>query len=265
MTENYCNNCGKSGHVFHQCKIPITSNGIISFRNNNNNVEYLMICRKDTLGYIDFLRGKYNITDVQYIVDMVDQMTIGEKRKLLVHEFDKLWNDLWGENNIVKYKNEEYTSREKFNQLKKGFFVENDVVSIVTIIEKSNTKWVEPEWGFPKGRRNFQEKDYACALREFEEETGYSSSLLNNVNNICPFEEIFTGSNYKSYKHKYYLTYMKNADSDVKTKHQDCEVSQVKWMSYKECMFHIRDYNLEKKQVLKTIHNIITSFRIFLL
>lgn len=206
MTENYCNNCGKSGHVFHQCKIPITSNGIISFRNNNNNVEYLMICRKDTLGYIDFLRGKYNITDVQYIVDMVDQMTIGEKRKLLVHEFDELWNDLWGENNIVKYKNEEYTSREKFNQLKKGFFVENDVVSIVTIIEKSNTKWVEPEWGFPKGRRNFQEKDYACALREFEEETGYSSSLLNNVNNICPFEEIFTGSNYKSYKHKYYLT-----------------------------------------------------------
>lgn len=265
MTDNYCNNCGKSGHVFHQCKIPITSNGIIAFRNNNNNIEYLMICRKDTLGYIDFLRGKYNTSDVQYIIDMVDQMTLGEKRKLLVHDFDTLWNDLWGENNISKYRSEESTSRDKFNHLKAGFFVGNDIVSIVTIIEKSNSKWVEPEWGFPKGRRNFQEKDYACALREFEEETGYASNLLHNVNNICPFEEIFTGSNYKSYKHKYYLAYMKNVDSEIVTQHQDCEVSQVKWMSYEECLFHIRDYNLEKKNILQTIHNIITSFRIFLL
>ena len=27
----YCNNCGKQGHQYHQCKLPITSYGIICF------------------------------------------------------------------------------------------------------------------------------------------------------------------------------------------------------------------------------------------
>jgi hypothetical protein len=70
MNDNYCNNCGKHGHLYHQCKMPITSIGIIAFRYNKNRqnidntngvLEYLMIRRKDTLGYIDFMRGKYSV------------------------------------------------------------------------------------------------------------------------------------------------------------------------------------------------------------
>ena len=60
---NYCNNCGKTGHLFHNCKIPITSLGVIAFRSNKGIIEYLMIRRKETLGYIDFMRGKYQLTD----------------------------------------------------------------------------------------------------------------------------------------------------------------------------------------------------------
>ena len=113
MTDNYCNNCGKQGHLYHQCKLPITSSGVIAFRiNDKNEIQYLMMCRKDTLGYIDFLRGKYNIHDQQYINEMIDQMTISEKQKLIEHDFDYLWNDLWGSFNITKYKNEESNSRE---------------------------------------------------------------------------------------------------------------------------------------------------------
>jgi hypothetical protein len=53
--DHYCNNCGKSGHLYHHCKLPITSNGIIAFRKNNDNIiEYLLIRRKDTLGHIVF-------------------------------------------------------------------------------------------------------------------------------------------------------------------------------------------------------------------
>ena len=32
----FCNNCGKQGHLYHQCKHPITSNGIIAFRRKNS-------------------------------------------------------------------------------------------------------------------------------------------------------------------------------------------------------------------------------------
>ena len=31
MNKNSCNNCGKQGHSFHQCKLPVTSYGIILF------------------------------------------------------------------------------------------------------------------------------------------------------------------------------------------------------------------------------------------
>jgi hypothetical protein len=70
MNENYCNNCGKPGHSYIQCKIPITSNGIIVFRMNQNTPEYLMIRRKDSLGYVDFMRGKYSVSNKHYILNM---------------------------------------------------------------------------------------------------------------------------------------------------------------------------------------------------
>ena len=103
---NYCNNCGKIGHLFHQCKIPITSIGVIAFRVNNinDNIQYLLIRRKDTLGFIDFLRGKYSLINKEYILNMLNQMTEQEKEKLIMHSFDELWKMLWGDNNITKYK-----------------------------------------------------------------------------------------------------------------------------------------------------------------
>ena len=123
------------------------------------------------------------------------------------------------------------------------------------------------EWGFPKGRRNYQEKDFDCALREFSEETGYHHSLLKNINNLLPFEEIFTGSNYKSYKHKYYLTFMDYSDSnnlvDMKS-FEPSEVSKMEWKTYEDCMKNIRNYNLEKKRLITNIHNTITYYLFYI-
>jgi 8-oxo-dGTP pyrophosphatase MutT (NUDIX family) len=52
---------------------------------------------------------------------------------------------------------------------------------------------MEPEWGFPKGRRNYNEKDIDCALREFSEETGYSKYSLKNIENIQQFRRNIYG------------------------------------------------------------------------
>ena len=43
-------------------------------RRLNSNI--LLICRKDSLGYIDFLRGKYPLYDQKYIQALVDEMTL---------------------------------------------------------------------------------------------------------------------------------------------------------------------------------------------
>lgn len=265
--DNYCNNCGKYGHLYHQCKTPITSFGIIVFRMKDDIPQYLMIRRKDTLGYIDFMRGKYSIYNKYYIMNMLMQMTIEEKNKLLEDDFDKLWLELWGTSSSVlsQYKSEEVTSKEKFNLLKEGVYTKLGFYNMTQLIQESKNfdSWIEPEWGFPKGRRNYQESDYECALREFSEETGYQAKKLKNVHNILPFEEIFTGSNYKSYKHKYYLMYMRYEDTNVSTNYQIDEVSQMTWKDYDDCISSMRTYNLEKIRLITNIQNAIQKYKIY--
>jgi len=78
---NFCNNCGRQGHLFHQCKNPVTSIGIIVFtKNSDNQLEYLMIRRKDSLGYVDFIRGKYPLFNKRYLKNIISEMTDDEKK-----------------------------------------------------------------------------------------------------------------------------------------------------------------------------------------
>jgi 8-oxo-dGTP pyrophosphatase MutT (NUDIX family) len=265
----YCNNCGKDGHVFSQCKIPITSFGIILFRLNKGTPEYLMIRRKDTLGYIDFLRGKYLVHNKYYIMNMIKQMTTEEKEHLRVKTFDQLWLNIWGKESSEtslcnQYKMEEINSKEKFETLKRGVYDGNRFFSLASMIDECEKyKWTEPEWGFPKGRRNYKEKDYDCALREFKEETGYNTGVLMNFQNIFPFEEIFMGSNYKCYKHKYYLTYIDYTHSlNYDGNFQKSEVSKLEWKTIDECLKSIRDYNLEKKRLLINVNECLKKYKV---
>jgi len=281
--------------------MPITSYGLIVFRKrpmNNMNasasaftgdglpskaivrtptakvIEYLMIRRRDTLGFIDFMRGKYSVYDKSYIVNMIVQMTVDEKQRILTQPFGNIWRDLWGgepANLNVQYRNEEQISRDKFNTLRSGVLLKHDFYTLETLVQttmqdlnnNNNTSiWEYAEWGFPKGRRNYQEKDYDCAVREFCEETGYTRSAngLIPIQNIMPFEEIFMGSNYKSYKHKYYLTYMPYEESIRECAVQSSEVSCAEWKTYEDCMASIRHYNVEKKRVLENVHQTILQY-----
>ena len=257
----FCNNCGRSGHMFHQCKNPIISIGFIVFRcNENGEREYLMIRRKNTLGYVDFIRGKYPLLDRHYLVNIISEMTDDEKESIMTHSFEKLWNDLWGEQ-VNTYFNEEKISRNKLNQLRNGTHF-----TLSELIEESNAKqrWHEPEWGFPKGRRNYMENDYMCAVREFEEETGYKKELMNVIHNIIPYEETFIGSNLRCYKHKYYLAYMPYENTLQTSNFQKSEVSQMEWLTFNNAIKVIRNYNKEKKTLLRNVDITLNNFVIII-
>lgn len=262
---NYCNNCGKSGHLFHNCKMPIMSLGAIALRYNDGVIEYLMIRRKETLGYIDFMRGKYPINDVEYISNMLNQMTNEEKHNILHKDFDELWIKIWGnEGYNNKYKMEETSSKEKFNNLREGNFgIEHNTLKTLLDNIHTDNEWTETEWGFPKGRRNYQENDYDCAVREFCEETGYKYNVLNPIQNVVPYEETFMGSNYKSYKHKYFLMYMKYADTIDVSKFQKSEVSKMEWFSVDQCLDKIRSYNLEKQDIIRKVDSCLKKMRLY--
>ena len=265
MSSSYCNNCGKIGHLFHQCKSPIVSYGVIAFRNGpRSNREYLMIRRKDTLGFIDFIRGKYSVYNKEYVLNMIRQMTNREKSRLKTDSFSTLWKDLWGEttdfsSNTEQYRSEEINSRNKFELLRGGVYTKTDSYNLENLIDFTPPIWIDPEWGFPKGRRNYQEKEYDCSVREFCEETGYKPEQLTLIKNLQPVEEIFMGSNYKSYKHKYYVMAMKYEDTLLPRNVQTCEVSDSCWLDAETCLRMIRPYNIEKKRALKSVEDALSE------
>lgn len=298
--QQYCNNCGKYGHLFSNCIVPITSLGIIAFRKKttsidstvdtyssvssvsdtshvneqvieistsyenkklNNEFEYLMIQRIDSFGYVEFMRGKYSVNNYSFLKNIIDEMTIQEKQNILTKPFDELWVSLWGEYSELQYKGEQQTSKNKYLQLKNGIKLDGITYNLESLVLSSTTRWENAEWGFPKGKRNNQEKDLDSALREFTEETGYNREYLNQVFNVLPYEEIFIGSNMKCYKNKYFLHYM-NTKSKISCGYQKSEVKNMKWLSYDECMNIIRPYNIEKKKMLTNINNALHKFYI---
>jgi 8-oxo-dGTP pyrophosphatase MutT (NUDIX family) len=266
----YCNNCGKRGHSFHKCKLPITSYGIIAFRQNpdTGNKEYLMICRKHTLGFIDFMRGKYVVYNKYYILNMIKQMTDIERKLICDAPFEIIWEYLWG---TEPYNNEENMCRDKLQMLRNGINTfKGDKYSIASLVAYCTNHYVKPEWGFPKGRRDGMETDIQCAMREFFEETGYNQETLppgldvtphyELVENIHPFQEIFMGSNYKSYKHKYYLMKMDYDYSCKWTMPENNEISEICWMPFLQALTNIRNYNLEKRKVLVHVNTLLTKY-----
>ena len=356
MNLMHCNNCGKQGHVYNDCRIPITSYGVIAFRYNPflKENQYLMVCRNNSFGFIDFMRGKYSVYNKHYIKNLIKQMTKEEIKNIKIMTFEQLWHHLWNipdttivsnnntinnntinnntiNNNTINnihhekheklfnttsqtiYRNEEISAKEKFELLKKGVVVSNlkgifdtttkntllfrgnsstndfqlspfftetnpggietmnkrdepEKYSIYSIIQECSEyeQWDEPEWGFPKGRRNHQEKDYDTAIREFTEETGVSQTYLKNIQNIYPFEENIMGSNYKSYKHKYYLMYIDYMDSLKTLPFEKNEISKVEWKTFHECNDCIRFYNLEKKRIILNIHQSLMKYALYI-
>ena len=113
---NICNNCGKQGHQFHQCKLPITSYGIILFRySDENGIQYLMIRRKNSFGYIDFIRGKYVQNNLEHLQIMFDEMSVTERENIRCNDFDTLWKTMWGieTDGTTQYRGEEFASQKK--------------------------------------------------------------------------------------------------------------------------------------------------------
>jgi len=121
----------------------------------------------------------------------------------------------------------------------------------------------ETEWGFPKGRRNINEDDYSCAVREFKEETGIPNQHLLVFRDIKPFEEVFSGTNHIRYKHTYYLGMYSDVKPDGSLVPSRCvknfckEIKDIKWFWYSDAQNRIRDNNIERKELFKRVNTTI--------
>lgn len=255
-----CRNCGIIGHIYKNCPHPIMSFGIICYKiDDDNDIKFLMIQRKDSLSFMEFIRGKYEIGNLEYIKQLLFNMTIPERDMIINLSFDDIWNYLWSQNDIYNNKNnkEYYESKFKFNSLNDNNFLKNYILSIKSIFN-------EQEWGFPKGRRKIKENDIDCAVREFFEETRINNTDITIITDILPFEEIFFGTNGIMYKHVYYVAKLKNNTINIKVDNtcieQIREIRAIKWYNYNEVLSHIKSYNTERISLFKYANNKIKDF-----
>ena len=91
----FCSNCGKNGHNYKNCKNPIISYGIMLFKYINNEFKLLLVQRKDSLSYIEFIRGKYSTTNTNKLLTILTNITKYELSMILNSDFDTLWHNLW--------------------------------------------------------------------------------------------------------------------------------------------------------------------------
>ncbi len=242
-------------------KQPITSVGIIAFTidKQTKNIKYLMIQRKHSVGFVDFVRGKYVLHNKVQIISLLAVMTETEHLRLVTEDFSEMWGEMWGGT-------EDLVAREKLEHLRKGVMTNYNVYTLGDCIKEaiSIRKWTQNDWGFPKGRKNFNESDMSCAVREFNEETGINETALSIITNIVPYEEIFTGSNFKSYKHKYYLAYIENGETSVNLAgFQKEEVGNMEWKTFPSALSSIRDYHVERKDILRNVDMVIKNLKLF--
>ena len=286
----YCNNCGKYGHVNKSCPHPVTSIGILCFKSTNtlkinykdferyvskkyinidnynfehidtlfkldmvkNNIKFLLIRRKNSLNYIEFIRGKYEKNDNEKLVSMFELMTREEIKKIKDNDFEYLWNELWKKTSNYKiYQKEFNKSKKKFNQLKDSKKLEK-LLQIEPLYDS-------PEWGIPKGRRNNHESNMDCAIREFTEETNIDKKNYKILNNLHCIQENYTGTNGIDYKHIYYLSI---ADTKCKLKNiidNNYEIGDIGWFTWEECIKLIRPYYNTKLELINKIFLLISN------
>lgn len=271
QSRKYCKNCNSLSHTNARCMYPITSIGIIlvdgityNMTDDISSINVLLVRRKDTFGYVDFLRGKPNFNNESEMSDIINEMTISEKNEIAsitkIDDVKLLRYKMWGNRKVV-FRKEEHDACYKIMLYIKTLAASG--MTLVDVINKSNTNWIEAEWGFPKGKREYMESDVKCAFREFEEETGINRSRITIFQNIHPTEEIYVGTDNRPYKHKYFIGQLVRGSPPVELGlYQKSEIGDMKWMRLEEAIRKIRPANVEKIRVLSNMQDILKKYRV---
>lgn len=274
MTLKFCHNCGSHFHKTKNCQEPTISCGLIvlklpyfqklksfeylkiddyNFKNLKNldklsyymnKIKFLLIRRKHSLNFIEFIRGKYQINKNE-LTKLFELMSPEEIVLINTNNFRNLWEKVWGNRSWLKSFEKEFQQSEiKFNTL-----IENkELFNYLTrkIIPKYNC----PEWGLPKGKRDNNESNLNCGIREFCEETSLTKENITITNNVSPITENFTGTNNKNYRSIFYLASLNKIKCKFNIKNNP-EVGDIGFFTLNQASDLIRDYHQERIKIIE--------------
>ena len=100
-------------NILHNIKIPIMSYGLIVFTiDKNKEVKYILINKKNTVGFCEIVKGTYDKKNIELSLrNVVKILTKQEVNILLNNTFDDIWKYMWN-------KNLDNNSKELFNKNK---------------------------------------------------------------------------------------------------------------------------------------------------
>lgn len=248
----------------------IKSHGIILYRIHNNAFEYLMVCRRHTFSFVDYILGKYTETDLQYIMQLICNMTYAERKLIRTKDYRHLWDRMY------------MTTRKAegvfYEQVKQKF--DKGLHTFLLLEKKLPCLWKYPEWGFPKGKLNGEnEPSLKCAIRELEEETMIKQNMYVIDQNILPFEEEFIGTNGHKYTNVFYVGSIDSSIStelntnhtshtsntcnpcipfiDTRNLNQVREISRIEWFSLKQANHVVRFHERSKLYLLNELEKVL--------
>jgi 8-oxo-dGTP pyrophosphatase MutT (NUDIX family) len=244
----------------------------------------LMICRRNTIAFINYVHGRYDCQQHDSLRHLFSTMTQEELRIIASakEKFSLIWHAFWlasfPNNTRTRYQRVHvYNRAARLHQrLYYGNGKKDDVLLssllAATKEQQHGTGYNEPEWEFPKGRSHEYERPYETALREFEEETGLSRNhvYLMCGNNLL---ERYTSYDEKEYRNYYFVGFYTGPVPVSQSTSSTCidvvidskntvltsEVSRISFLSYSECLKHIRAYHVSKKDCLKQAWEIVSS------
>jgi 8-oxo-dGTP pyrophosphatase MutT (NUDIX family) len=221
----------------------IIVDNIHKFNEYNDSIEFLLVKRRNSLNYIDFIRGKYHIQDNKQINNMFTLMSTDEINMIKTNDFNTLWCNLWLKNAYKKkYLEEMNLAKIKFYHLKKTGKLDN-----------INSEYLTTEWEIPKGKKHSNETNLQCAIRELKEETSLSINNYDIISCLDPIHDIFTGTNNKEYKHIFYTALCNNDNININIEYKNNEIEEIRWCKWSELNEYIRPYNNNKINILTNI------------
>lgn len=220
------------------------SYGIACVRKYNNKYEILMVRKRCTYAYTEFVRGIYDPSRKHDLSYLFDNMTIEEKNIIRSENFDLIWYHSCGKVPISgdKYRYNKY--EKKFNSLRK---IRNGAYLNELIINSAN---VDLLWEIPKGRMHKGESSLNSAIREFSEETNLSKDKYRILFHDNTVDYTFIDNGVR-YKYVYYLAIINSKTIpkfDYTSSYMTCEISNLKFLSseYIRMLNNNRLYKISK-------------------